>query len=131
MLNQVTQTSSMSRHNVLAQPTMPMNLADDVIAELARLSHGDQWIMVTANCPRPHHPQFSQYKASCNKIIQMMPSQTLSEIEVVMRAIQSGNASAVIASNDIDIANRHFLRVLAAQHQCEVFFVEGRAKQYH
>lgn len=55
----------------------------------------------------------------------MKPSQQLSEVEIVIKAIQSGNASAVVASNKIALMNQSMLRDIAQRYQCEVFFVEA------
>ncbi|TOO40586.1 hypothetical protein CGH39_14230, partial [Vibrio parahaemolyticus] len=67
----------------------------------------------------------------CKNVIQMKPSQQLSEVEIVIKAIQSGNASAVVASNKIALMNQSMLRDIAQRYQCEVFFVDGRVNQYH
>ncbi len=61
----------------------------------------------------------------------MKPSQQLSEVEIVIKAIRSGNASAVVASNKIALMNQSMLRDMAQRYQCEVFFVEGRVNKYH
>ncbi|MEH0760031.1 hypothetical protein H4F20_10045 [Vibrio sp. 16] len=122
---------SVSKFNVLAQPTQPMNIDDTVLYRLASLSHQKQWILFTAECPRPDYEQFASYNVSCKKIIQMRASQTQSEVEIVTKAIQSGNASAVVASNQISELDQALLTDLANQFQCAVFFVEGRSFQYH
>ncbi|MGX1925087.1 SulA-like leucine-rich domain-containing protein [Vibrio sp. NH-7] len=122
---------SVSKFNVLAQPTQPMNIDDTVLYRLASLSHQKQWILFTAECPRPDYEQFASYNVSCKKIIQMRASQTQSEVEIVTKAIQSGNASAVVASNQISELDQALLTDLANQFQCAVFFVEGRSLQYH
>jgi len=49
----------------------------------------------------------------------------------VIKAIRSGNASAVVASNKIALMNQSMLHDMAQRYQCEVFFVEGRVNQYH
>ncbi|MGY3569484.1 hypothetical protein [Vibrio paucivorans] len=126
-----TQQHNYSKANILAQPTYPMNIDESVLGRLARLSGSQQWILFTSECPRPDLSQFASYNVSCNKIIQMKPSQTMSEVEIVIKAIKSGNASAVVASTSIDLVNQSLLQDLALEHHCEVFFVEGRGKQYH
>lgn len=106
-------------------PSSPM------MAKLAELSHTQRWILFTAQCPRPEYEQLAAHYIHCNKVIHMKPSQTLSELEIVTKAIMSGNASAVIASNQIDYVSQSLLRALARSHRCEVFFVEGRVNKYH
>ncbi|MCG9597582.1 hypothetical protein L1D15_12730 [Vibrio sp. Isolate25] len=122
---------SVSKFNVLAQPTQPMNIADSTLSRLAGLSNQKQWILFTAECPRPDYDQFSSYNVSCKKIIQMKPSQTQSEFEIVMKAIKSGNASAVVASDNIEPVEQSMLRDLAVQHRCEVFFVASKLSRFH
>lgn len=51
----------------------------------------------------------------------MKASRSGSEIDIVLKAIQSGNASAIVASAGIDKANQRRLQHMAKQHQCEVF----------
>lgn len=120
-----------SKFNVLAQPTQPMNIDHSTLHRLAGLSGQSQWILFTSECPRPNYDQFAASHISCQKIIQMKPSHTQSEFEIVKKAIQSGNASAVVASTNIAAVEQSLLRCLAEQFQCEVFFVEGRVNQYH
>ncbi|ANU36557.1 SulA-like leucine-rich domain-containing protein [Vibrio scophthalmi] len=131
MIHTQAHSHSYSKYNVLAQPTQPMNIADSVLNRLAGLSMQQQWIFFTAECPRPDHAQFAASNVVCQKIIQLKSSNTQSELEIVIKAIQSGNASAVVASNQIDSVNKSLLKDLALSHGCEVFFVEGRVNQYH
>lgn len=131
MIQAQTPISTFSKYNVLAQPTQPMNINQDVLRRLAGLSSQKQWILFTAQCPRPDYQQFAACHVSCTKIIQMKASQTQSEFEIVSKAIRSGNASAVIASTQIPLVEQRLLQDLAAQCQCEVFFVEGGVNQYH
>ncbi len=131
MIQAQTQTQAFSKYNVLAQPTQPMNIDDTTLIRLAGLSNQKQWILFTAECPRPNYDQFASCHVSCKKIIQMKPSQTQSEFEIVIKAIQSGNASAVVASNNLSTVEQSLLCEHARQYQCEVFFVEGRVNQFH
>ncbi|GAK84578.1 superfamily II DNA and RNA helicase [Vibrio ponticus] len=124
-------TQTISKYNVLAQPTQPMNIDDNVMNRLAGLSMQQQWIFFTAECPRPDYSQFAANNVSCQKIIQLKSSNSQSELEIVIKAIKSGNASAVVASNQIDCLNQSLLQDLALNHGCEVFFVEGRKNQFH
>ncbi|CAM2834774.1 SulA-like leucine-rich domain-containing protein [Vibrio mytili] len=125
------QTHTYSRYNVLAQTTQPMDVSEQLLMKLAVLSQQPQWILYTAECPRPDFDQLTASNICCKNIIQMKPSQQLSEVEIVIKAIQSGNASAVVASNNIATMNQSMLRDIAHRYQCEVFFVEGRVNQYH
>ncbi|TOE44282.1 hypothetical protein CGH21_09865 [Vibrio parahaemolyticus] len=115
----------------MAQTTQPMDVSDQLLSKLAVLSQQKQWILFTAECPRPDFEQLTASNICCKNVIQMKPSQQLSEVEIVIKAIQSGNASAVVASNKIALMNQSMLRDIAQRYQCEVFFVEGRVNQYH
>ncbi|WP_333004580.1 hypothetical protein [Vibrio coralliilyticus] len=126
-----TTNRSVSKFNVLAQPTQPMNIAESTLSRLAGLSNQKQWILFTAECPRPDYEQFSSYNVSCTKIIQMKSSQIQSEFEIVVKAIKSGNASAVVASNNIQLVEQSLLHDLASQYHCEVFFIESQFNQFH
>lgn len=125
------QTQTYSRYNVLAQDTQPMDVSDQLLSKLAVLSQQKQWILFTSECPRPNFDQLTAFNICCKNVIQMKPSQQLSEVQIVIKAIRSGNASAVVASNDIAPLNQSMLRDIGQRYQCEVFFVEGRVNQYH
>jgi|GEM_PF-4628494 len=98
---------------------------------LARLSKHQQWILFTGECPRPQYNELSAHHIHCSKIIHMKPSQSQSEITIVMKAIQSGNASAIVASGNIDLVSQKLLQQMANEHQCEVFFLPPTQHQYH
>ncbi|HCM1472434.1 TPA: hypothetical protein N2917_004811 [Vibrio parahaemolyticus] len=125
------QSRTYSRYNALAQTTRPMDVSDQLLSKLAVLSQKKQWILFTAECPRPDFEQLTASNICCKNVIQMKRSQQLSEVEIVIKAIQSGNASAVVASNKIALMNQSMLRDIAQRYQCEVFFVDGRVNQYH
>ncbi|MGF1742411.1 hypothetical protein L4C34_15265 [Vibrio profundum] len=117
----VPQTSSLQ--NKPSYPGKFRTLDHTFISQLETLSEQDQWILLTAECPRLNHEQLSQSKVSFNKIIQMKPSHSQSELQIVIRAIKAGNASAVVASDNIELVNQGLLKRLAKRHSCEVFFV--------
>ncbi len=125
------QTQTYSRYNALTQTTQPMDGSEQLLTKLAVLSQQKQWVLFTAECPRPNFDQLSASNICCKNVIQMKPSQQLSEVEIVIKAIKSGNASAVVASKDIAPINQSKLRDIGLRYQCEVFFVEGRVNQYH
>lgn len=125
------QTQTYSRYNVLAQPTHPMDVSDQLLSKLAVLSQQKQWILFTSECPRPNFDQLTASNICCKSVIQMKPSQQLSEVEIVIKAIRSGNASAVVASDRIAPMNQSLLRDIGLRYQCDVFFVAGRVNQYH
>ncbi len=102
-----------------------------MMSRLANLSLQQQWILYTAQCPRPQYDELAAHHVQCGKIIHMKPSQSQSEIEIVMRAIQSGNASAIIASDHIDIVSQELLTQLAKEHHCEVFFLDNGQSAFH
>ncbi len=125
------QTQTYSRYNVLAQANQQMDDSDQLYSKLAVLSLQKQWILFTSECPRPNFEQLTASNICCKNVIQMKSSQLLSEVDIVIKAIRSGNASAVVASNNIAAINQSMLREIGLRYQCEVFFVGGRVNQYH
>ncbi len=103
----------------------------DMLTRLSTLSQYKQWILFTGECPRPQYNELAAHQIHCSRIIHMKPSQSQSEITIVMKAIQSGNASAVVASGNIDFVSQKLLKQLATEHNCEVFFLEPAAPQFH
>ncbi|WP_136484071.1 SulA-like leucine-rich domain-containing protein [Vibrio sp. H11] len=109
----------------------PVSVNQDMMSRLAQLSQQQQWILYTAQCPRPQYDALAAHQVQCGKIIHMKPSQSQSELEIVMKAIQSGNASAIVASGAIDFVNQKLLQQLARDHQCEVFFLHRTQHHFH
>jgi len=105
--------------------------AADMFVRLSSLSEHKQWILFTCECPRPQYHELAAHQIHCSRIIHMKPSQSQSEITIVMKAIQSGNASAVVASGNIDIVSQKLLKQIATEYRCEVFFLEPATPQFH
>jgi cell division inhibitor SulA len=93
-------------------------------SQLDNLSRRKQWIMFTAQCPRQDVVAFAAHQTWTHKVIHIMPSRQLSEVEVVDKAIRSGNASAIVASNQIAKEQQHWLTTLAGLHHCQLFFAD-------
>ncbi|MBF9000109.1 hypothetical protein [Vibrio nitrifigilis] len=119
---------SNNRFNSFAQHRFPhssfiqANESTDMMLRLANLSNQQQWILYTAECQRPKYQELAAYHIQCDRIIHMKPSQYRSELDIAIQAIQSGNASAVVASNNISPTNQKLLIKLGQQHHCAVFF---------
>ncbi len=118
-----TQAYSYASRNMLATPTQPLTNGAHLLNQLARLSQRKRWILFTAQCPRPDYQQFSGFNIPCQQVLHMKPSQNLSEMEIVIKAIRSDNASAVVASSSIAPIHQELLQTLAKKHDCEVFFM--------
>ncbi|MBF4243570.1 hypothetical protein EA004_00695 [Vibrio anguillarum] len=130
---QVNFASQLSAQYPLANAHRSVNTIEQaMMSKLAKLSqHQQQWILFTSECPRPQYERFAYFNIHCDRVIHMKPSQTLSELEIVIKAIRSGNASAIIASNTIEPINQHLLKQLATEHHCDVFFVAGKQQPFH
>jgi len=111
--------------------SQPVVTSTDMLQRLASLSQHKQWILFTGECPRPQYDELASHNIHCSKIIHMKPSQSQSEITIVMKAIQSGNASAVVASDSIDIVSQKLLKQMATEYNCEVFFLEASYPKFH
>lgn len=99
--------------------------------ELHAISQRKQWIMFTSQCPRQSIIDISAHQTWCNKVIHLMPSRQLSEFDVIEKAILSGNASAIVASNHISRAQQSRLFAIAQAYDCHLFFVDTANKRLH
>lgn len=129
MLNVELNTTSFD--NSAFANTYNVNTNSDMFSRLSSLSQHKQWILFTGECPRPQYHELSAHQIHCSRIIHMKPSQSQSEITIVMKAIQSGNASAIVASGNIDIVSQKLLQQMANEHHCEVFFLPPTQQQFH
>ncbi len=102
-----------------------------LFSRIALLSNQQQWLLFTAQAPRPEASQLRKHNVCCDRVIHMKPSQVCTEAEIVKRAILSRNASAIVASNNISQFEQAQLVKLATQYQCEVFFVSSEQDRIH
>ena len=115
-----------SRRDVTAKkalPPYPRAMATNVLSQVSQLASKHQWILLTAECPRPTIAQISHYQELGNHMVQMKPSLHLSQTQVIEKAIQSGNACAIIAHGDFSSDSQQHLQQLAQQYNCEVIFL--------
>ncbi|MGO1296434.1 MAG: hypothetical protein ACTMIA_03885 [Vibrio sp.] len=105
--------------------------ASTMMQRLALLSNQRQWILYTAECPRPQISELSSYQVDFHKVIHMKPSQRHDEVAIVLQAIRSGTASAVVASHRIPTQLHQLLITTGKQHHCEVFFVPHHPTALH
>lgn len=105
-------------------------IQDDVLEKVSQLASKPQWILLTAECPRPSVGQVMHFHKLGNHMVQMKASLHLSQYQVVKKAIRSGNACAVIANGEFSTSEQNQLQQLAAAHQCEVIFL-GKDSYLH
>lgn len=108
---------------------------ESLFKRLAFLSQRPSWVLFTAQCSSVKKATLSQFGVDCRKVIQVKSSQRYSEIEIVTNVIMAGNASAIVATDRIDLFNQKRLLLLAIQHNCELFFIsetkETTATHFH
>lgn len=102
-----------------------------IYTKLAQYSVTRQWILFTAETERPNRHQLATYHVVPDKVIQLKKSQTLSEYEVVKKAILSGNACAIVLSDQLLPSQRTELEQLALLHRCELLFHKNSHYRYH
>ncbi|MDV7104303.1 hypothetical protein R3X26_07770 [Vibrio sp. TH_r3] len=111
------------------QATEAKNSVNSIYSALASLSNRKQWILYTANCPRPIHAELIKHDINCNTIIHMKPSSLFCEEEIVIKAIKAGTASAIVASSGIEYHSRSRINTLASIKGCAVFYLGQNPEQ--
>ncbi|MDR9827905.1 hypothetical protein RCJ22_20110 [Vibrio sp. FNV 38] len=111
-----TAPSSFNKTNSLAIPQC-------VFTQLSRVSKSHQWIFFTAQCPRPTYGECLHYSVDVDKVMQIKASHRFTELEVVTRALQTGNASAIVSSGLFSTIEKHCLKSLAIEHKCQIVFL--------
>ena len=117
--------------NILVSSLTGFVFDNHVLRHLADKSRQKQWILFTAECQRPCTEQLEHFQIHCDKIIQIKASQTKNEFEVASQAILSGNASTVVASENLTKYERESLKRLGRKIGCEVFFISARKNTIH
>ncbi|KUI99332.1 hypothetical protein [Vibrio sp. MEBiC08052] len=98
---------------------------------LAQLSRLPQWILVTSESYRPDLRSLDSHKIPGHQVVQLRPSRTMDEYHVIRKAILSGNACAIVASQQLTEQAQTQLIQLGKQYHCEVFFVADPSRRYH
>ncbi|MDW6003806.1 SulA-like leucine-rich domain-containing protein [Vibrio mangrovi] len=116
-----------SGDNAAQQYAMKTSLYD----RLALLSQQQQWILVTSESHRPDLRSLVSHKIPGHKVVQLRSSRTMDEYHVIRKAILSGNASAIVASQRLTEQEQTLLTQLGRQNHCEVFFIADPSRDYH
>lgn len=98
---------------------------------LREISQRNKWIMFTAECSREIFDELREDSYNYQHVVQLKPSKHDDEYEVVVKALCSGNASTVVASNNISPTERTQLQCLAIERRCDIYFVNGSELSYH
>ncbi|GAM76684.1 superfamily II DNA and RNA helicase [Vibrio ishigakensis] len=105
----------------------PANLAHHLMSDnsfslLAKASAAPKWVLFTAQTELPERDYFVKHHVECEKVVQLKPSNQHNEMEVVIRALTNGNASAVVASDNFDANAKAQLLSLAERSNCCLIF---------
>lgn len=103
----------------------------DLQSQLSTGSIKRGWIMFTSQCSRATVSSIAANQQWVNYVVHLMPSKTLSEYEVVEKAIQLGNASSIIASHHFSTYEQHTLSDLAKRYRCQLFFTSNSLYPMH
>ncbi|WP_413284396.1 hypothetical protein [Vibrio sp. MA40-2] len=129
--NKIGPNTRSSNFAAINQATQSQNSVDSIYSALAILSNRKQWILYTADCPRPIHAELAKHNINCNTIIQMKSSSLFCEEEIVIKAIEAGTASAIVASSKIEYHSRIRINTLASIKGCAVFYLGINTDQSH
>ncbi|GAL21025.1 superfamily II DNA and RNA helicase [Vibrio maritimus] len=124
--NQIRSQYNVSRtYNAFGSNIASQGIQDEVLEKLSKLTSRPQWILMTAECPRPSAGQALHFHKLGKHMVQMKPSASLTQYQVVEKAIRSGNACAIIANGQFSTQEQATLNALALSQQCEVVFLSG------
>lgn len=111
-------------HSNTAEPRQSLrDIPEPVFARLSPASQSNQWIFFTAQCPRPTYGECLHHAVDVDKVMQLKNSCRYSELEVVTRALQSGNASAIVCSGHFSQVEKNCLIHLAQDAHCQLVFL--------
>lgn len=130
MTKQISHRYLLVQHSQKADTTS-LQVASKIAERLAVLSQQKQWILYTAQCPRPIQEDLIKHKINCKKIVHLKPSNQLTEEEIVVKAIEARTSSAIVASSQLSPEAKSRILSLAAQYSCEVFFLAETTSSHH
>ncbi|WED23038.1 hypothetical protein L3Q72_06495 [Vibrio sp. JC009] len=124
-VNTTIHSGSYTSNPILSGQAVVSRYESDMYQQLAALSQRKQWILFTAQCPRPVYAELSQYEINCSNIIHMKPSAVSTEEEIVIKAIKARTASAIVASGQLNYTAKARIQKCAATSNCQVFFLNN------
>lgn len=76
--------------------TLTSSEFSNFLAVLQDLSHQQRWVFFTSNAPVPSKAVLLSAGIDISKIVVMKPSRTMTEEQIISKAISCGTASAII-----------------------------------
>lgn len=109
---------------------------DDVYSEnsslfsrLSMLSKKPNWLLFTAGAILPTNQELQTFGIETHKVIKIKASHSMTEKDIILKALAAKNASAIVASDNFSAQDKDTLRTQARQNGCEVFFMNNSIQQ--
>ncbi|MGV3000799.1 hypothetical protein [Vibrio sp. E150_018] len=109
---------------------------DDIFSEnsslfsrLSMLSKRPNWLLFTAGATLPTNQELQSFGIEAHKVIKIKESHSMTEKDIILKALNAKNASAIVASDNFSIQDKEALKNQASQSGCEIFFMDSTIQQ--
>lgn len=105
------------------------SISHPLFSRLSMLSQRPSWLLFTAGATLPTTLELNAYGIDPRKVVKIKASNSMTEKEIIIKALYAQNASAIVASDQFSIRDKQELSDLAKQSQCELFFMSHSIQQ--
>lgn len=95
-----------------------------LFSRLSRLSKQPHWLLFTAGATLPTTQELHSFGIESHKVIKIKSSHSMSEKDIIIKALFARNASAIVASDHFSQEEKRELNILAKRNHCELFFMD-------
>ena len=93
------------------------------------LSKKPNWLLFTAGATLPTNQELQSFGIEPHKVIKIKESYSITEKDIILKALAAKNASAIVASDNFSIQDKDALKSQARQSGCEIFFMNSEIQQ--
>lgn len=87
------------------------------------------WLLFTAGAILPTNQELQTFGIETHKVIKIKASHSMTEKDIILKALAAKNASAIVASDNFSAQDKDTLRTQARQNGCEIFFMNNSIQQ--
>ncbi len=105
------------------------SVTSPLFSRLSMLSKRPSWLLFTAGATLPTTPELDAFGIDARKVVKIKASNSMSEKDIIIKALNAKNASAIVASDHFSHQDKQELIALAQQNSCELFFMSASIQQ--
>ncbi|MGO2324268.1 hypothetical protein [Vibrio casei] len=100
-----------------------------LLSRLSMLSKRPSWLLFTSEATLPTTSELIAFGIDTNKVIKIKASTSMSEKDIILKALKAQNASAIVSGDNFTEEEKNELTLKAKQVSCEIFFMDQHIRR--